>query len=271
MKIAMIQMKIEAGRPEVNIAHAFTLLEEAACHADLLILPEMWTVGYALRRIEEQAITAEDGLLQRLSDFAGEKSITLIAGSLPYKEKGNVYNSTFVYSRDGSLVGDYQKIHLFSLLAEPRYITAGNKLTIFPFGDNEKGGLSICYDLRFPELYRKMAYEGAGILFIPAQWPLSRNDAWETLCRARAIENQVYVCAVNCVGDYKNIVFHGNSLFIGPDGTILERGSAEEEILYVEFERSQIDKVRAQMACWQDCRYDLYGEIVGKSKHGGDW
>ncbi len=258
MKIAMLQMLVQAGKPQENEEHAFSMMEEAAANAEVLVLPEMWNVGYNFRNLEEDAVEENSPLLQRFSAFAKEKQAVIIAGSVPYRENNRIYNRTFVFDQDGTVLASYDKLHIFSLLSEPRYFTGGNAMTTFPL-KGETAGLSICYDLRFPELYREMAMKEAGIIFVPAQWPSSRGLPWKVLSVARAIENQVYICAVNAVGRYKDNRFFGHSLFVAPDGTILREGGMDEEILYAKFEKNFLHSARSRMAVWQDRRTDIYG------------
>lgn len=258
MNIAMIQMKVEAGNVSGNIEHAFSLLEEAVSGGGkVMVLPEMWTTGYALRQLDSMATRPGDGLLERFSKFARDNQVVIHGGSIPYKVDGHVYNTTFVFGVDGKKIASYRKLHLFSLLSEPDHFTAGSSIETFLLG-SEIAGLSICYDLRFPELYRSMTMAGASIIFVPAEWPESRGIPWRVLNQARAIENQVYICAVNCVGSYKDNEFYGHSMFIAPDGTIMAEGGQEETILQVTYERSVLNKTRTGMAIWKDRRSDIY-------------
>jgi predicted amidohydrolase len=258
MHIAMIQMKVDAGNVKGNIDHVFSLLEKAvAGGGKILVLPEMWTTGYALRRLADMVTRPGDDLLERLSRFARDNQVVIHGGSIPYEIDGHIYNSTFVFGSDGEEIASYRKLHLFSLLSEPDHFTAGSSIETFSLG-SEIAGLSICYDLRFPELYRAMAMAGASIIFVPAEWPESRGVPWRVLNQARAIENQVYICAVNCVGSYKDNEFYGHSMFVAPDGTIIAEGGSEETILQVTYEQSVLNRTRTGMAVWKDRRSDIY-------------
>ncbi len=255
-KIALIQMEVVAGNKERNIQHAFTLMEESVKNADILVLPEMWTIGYDLSHLDEQATQPGDELLQRLESFAVERNAWLVAGSIPVKENGLIYNRSHCFGPEGFLA-KYDKVHLFSLLSEPENFTAGEKRQTVTLA-GIKTGLSICYDLRFPELYRSMTMDGADLLMVPAEWPDVRLFPWIQLNIARAIENQAYVCAVNAVGTYKNNVFAGRSALIGPDGVDIVHGGDSEEILYGEFDIQKIKQVREHMSVWADRRPEIY-------------
>ncbi len=256
MDLALIQMEVRPAEKEANIEHAFTLLEEAAKKADVLVLPEVWTTGYNLKYLEEQACRPDDELLERLADFARNKNIWLVSGSVPTYDEGKIYNRTYCYGPQGQSTY-YDKVHLFSLLSEPKHFAAGRRRVTTEIGD-VTAGFSICYDLRFPELYRSLAMDGATLIFVPAEWPKSRLLPWQNLNQARAIENQVYICAVNAVGTYKDNVFAGESALIAPDGEYVVRGGDREDILYASYQAERVEKVRTHMSVWADRREDIY-------------
>lgn len=262
MKFSLVQMETVAYEKERNIEKAFSFLEEAAKTAEVIVLPEMWTIGYGLRSLEENAEEMNSPLIERLKAFAKKKEVYLVPGSLPIKEGHKVYNRSLLLSPKGELLTTYDKLHMFSLLNEPKFFTAGGKVVVSEV-TTETGplglGLSVCYDLRFPEMYRTLTRSGAQVVTVPAQWPESRLHAWRTLNQARAIENQIYICAVNGVGTYKDNVFGGHSMFISPVGDIIVEGGQEEEILYADFCPKTLASIRSQMAIWEDLRLDVYG------------
>jgi predicted amidohydrolase len=192
-----------------------------------------------------------------MAEIAQEKGVTIIAGSLPLRHAGKVYNSAVVIDHQGQVAAHYDKIHLFSMTGEERFFAPGSARTIFSLGDTT-AGLAICYDLRFPELFRALTLDGAQIIFLPAVWPLARKDHWHTLIRARAIENQVYFCAVNCVGHYRGSDFYGHSLLVGPSGETIAGGGAEEAIVYGEFNQDVVTACRQKMQVWHDRRPEVY-------------
>lgn len=255
-KLALIQMEIAAGDKESNIAHARELLQEAAGHADILVLPEMWTIGYNFHKLQEQVGAHGDDLYEELAEFARRKNIFLLAGSMPTRVDGKIYNRSYCFGPAGE-IAHYDKVHLFSLLTEPQHFAAGDRRVTAEVADIPTG-LSICYDVRFPELYRSLALDGAQLIFVPAEWPESRLLAWVEMNRARAIENQVYICAVNGVGTYRSNVFAGRSALIDPMGEYIVRGEASETILYGEYDSDRVAEVRAHMSVWADRRVDVY-------------
>lgn len=255
-QIALIQMEVVAGEKERNVIHAFDMLEEAAVNADILVLPEMWTTGYRLQNLNEQACRPGDELLRGLAQFSHETGKWLVAGSVPTLDAGKMYNRSYCFGPQGE-TASYDKVHLFSLLAEPTHFAAGTRRMTTQM-NGVTVGLSICYDLRFPELYRSMTLDGATLMMVPAEWPTSRALPWHYLNVVRAIENQVYVCAVNAVGTYKENIFGGNSALIGPDGVDIVRAGKEETILYGTYDEAVLEKVRSQMSVWKDYRDDVY-------------
>lgn len=257
MKIALIQMEVRSGQLTENRQKARTLIEQAAPNADVLVLPELWLCGYSLRGVQDFAETKSDQTLNLLQQMAQKYSVHLITGSLPFREGENVYNAVFHIDRKGEIKAQYSKVHLFSLYKEEKFFAPGPKVTTMPL-ENYQAGLAICYDLRFPELFRTMALAGAQIIFVPAEWPKVRGSHWLTLAQARAVENQVYICAVNCVGQHKGDTFYGHSLLISPDGTIVAEGSEKEEILYGEISVEEVQKARESMSILTDRRKELY-------------
>lgn len=257
MKIAMVQMKVTAGDVAGNKERGLKLINEAALQADTIVLPEIWTIGYALKSVAEAAETMDGQLLTTLAGIASAQKVNIIAGSLPVKSSDKIYNCAIVIDKYGNVGACYQKVHLFSMYGEERFFAAGNKLCRFAL-DEATAGLGICYDLRFPELFRTLALGGALIVFVPAEWPAARGSHWRTLVQARAIENHMYVCAVNCVGEHKGSPFFGHSLLVSPDGEIVAEGGESEEIIYGDVDFNTVAESRKAMPSFNDRRPDLY-------------
>lgn len=257
MKIAMVQMKIIAGDVAGNQEKGLTLIRQAAKRADTIVLPEIWTIGYALKNVAQAAETINGPLISQLADIARGNSVNIIAGSLPLKLNNDIYNSALVFNRRGDIITSYNKVHLFSMYGEERFFTPGTQLSLFSL-DDTAAGLGICYDLRFPELFRSLALRGAQMVFIPAEWPAARGAHWRPLIQARAIENHMFVCAVNCVGEHKGSLFYGHSMLVSPDGEILVEGDDQEGIIYGEIDLNRVAEVRKAMLCFNDRRPDVY-------------
>ncbi|WP_313639937.1 carbon-nitrogen family hydrolase, partial [Paenibacillus sp.] len=181
----------------------------------------------------------------------------IIAGSVASKRASGVTNSMFVFNRSGDLVGAYNKLHLFQLMNEHLYLQPGEDKGLFTLEGTLCAGL-ICYDIRFPEWVRAHTAQGAEILFISAEWPLSRLSHWRALLISRAIENQCYVVACNRAGSDPANIFAGHSMIIDPWGDILCEASEAEEILTGDIDLHKVREIRAQIPIFADRRPDLY-------------
>ncbi len=258
MRIALLQMQIVEKNRQHNIEHGLELLCSAAGKADVLVLPEVWTTGYSLGNLRQDAENENSPLLEKIAKIARENKTAIIAGSIPFRRvDGKIYNTTFVYDGTGEKIAEYDKVHMFGLYDEGKYFKAGNLRAEYELA-GMKSGSAICYDLRFPEFFRAMALGGAEIIYMPAEWPEVRGEAWRLLVQARAVENQLYVCAVNCVGTFYKDTFYGHSMLVAPDGSIVAEGSGDEEIIYAEAQPEMVAQVRAAMSVLTDVRSEVY-------------
>jgi len=265
LRIAAVQLEITLGQPEANISRARELLAET--DAEIVLLPELWTTGYDLERAADLAIHLKSD--NEIAKLAREFGVYL-CGSVLEKSGGKFFNAFTIYSPSGELLAVYRKLHLFAPLREPIFLTPGDEpLTIeLPWG---KTSLAICYDLRFPELFRAYAVAGARLMLVCAEWPHPRLEHWRTLLRARAIENQAYVVACNAVGRANETVFFGHSMIINPWGEVLAEAEEAETILSGEFDLAQVDQIRQQFPVLQDRREELFSHkaaTVGAALRG---
>ena len=233
MKIALVQMDVVHGQPVENKKHVIEMLERALDdNPDVIVLPEMWNTGYALNEL--------DGLADK------------------HEKDGKFYNTTYVYNKSGDLINTYSKVHLFGLMAEDQYMSAGSNESVFEL-DGVIAASVICYDIRFPEWVRTQMAQGAKVLFVVAQWPEPRVQQWEILLKARAVENQAFVVAVNRVGAGPDDIFSGHSMVIDPLGNVvLQTKEHEEGIFTADINLEEVDKVRGQIPVFEDRRTDLY-------------
>lgn len=254
MRIALVQFDVENGQPERNWEKMETLVRPV--EADLVVLPELWHSGYDLAHAGKYA-EQENEILERLGDIARSKGIYFFAGSLLHRTARGIENSQAVFSPQGELIARYGKLHLFRLMHEDRYLTEGEQpvLVDTPWG---KVGLAICYDFRFPELFRHYALLDARLIVVPAQWPQARELHWKTLLRARAIENQLFVAANNRVGKSDETVFGGASALVDPWGETLAEGSDEEGVFLADLDMSKVEEARSRIPILQDRRTDLF-------------
>lgn len=258
LSISLGQMRIKLARVEDNLATAERMIgEAAAAKADLVVLPELWSSGYDLENAADYADELGAGMFAQLSETA-RANATAIFGSVLERRDGQIMNCAAYYDANGSLGAVYRKIHLFRLFDEHKWLGEGEApaTLAFPWG---AAGLSICYDLRFPELFRRYAVaQGAKLMLLCAEWPLARVEHWRALLIARAIENQCFVVATNSCGDTGGTVFGGHSMIIDPWGKIIVEAGEDEGLLSAVIDLEEVDRVRRQIPVFEDRRPDAY-------------
>jgi predicted amidohydrolase len=258
MQLSLGQMHLHLGETETNFARVREWTAEAARRGSaLVVFPELWPTAYDLENWPRHADVLGEGMFARLSELARTNRIA-IASSVLEKKDGRAYNTFALYDARGELIATYRKVHLVPMLDEPKWLAAGDALTLV---EAEWGmtGLGICYDLRFTEMWRRYALGGARLMLLPAEWPARRAYHWQTLLRARAIENQVFVAACNRVGESKGETFAGKSAVIDPWGEALVEGGAENEaLLTAEIDLARVEDIRARIPVFKDRRPDLY-------------
>lgn len=248
LTVSLAQMDVRKAAPRTNWAKMQEFTAEAARRsADLVVLPELWDAGLAYDKSREFASSLSGGLFAQVAALSRQQNIH-ITGSMYEKRGVGVYNTTAVISPRSSVMGAYRKMHLFPLMHEDKWLTPGESpLAIdLPWG---RTGFAICYDLRFPELFRRYAAEGVQIVVVPAAWPHPRLEHYRTLVRARAIENQFYVIAVNSVGydEDTQTKFFGHSCVIDPWGEIVLEGGETEGHFTVTIDLDLVDQVRREL------------------------
>ena len=257
MKIALLQLKVLEKNRDGNIAHGLQLAAAAAKEHELLVLPEVWTTGYSLGHLERDAEQyGSSEVIEALQQIAVREQCAIIAGSVPMRRDGIVYNTSVAINKEGMLINLYDKVHLFGLFNEEKFFAAGNNFNVFDL-DGLCCGSTICYDLRFPELFRHLALAGAKVVFCPAEWPEARGDIWRLLLQARAAENHIFVVGVNCAGTFKGAPFYGHSMVVAPSGKILAEAGMEEEVISCDINLDDIARVRARINVLQDVRKEL--------------
>lgn len=259
MKISVLQMKIVIGDFTANALTLKRIVAEAmAAKPDVLLLPELWDIGFFPKPLADHA--DENGLRAKelLSSLAKKYSVNIVGGSIAEKCGDIIKNTCYIFDRTGKLIADYAKTHLFSPAKEHHLFTAGDKLTVFEL-DNVKCGVVICYDLRFPELCRKLALMGADVLFAPAEWPTVRRDHWRTVTKMRAIDNQYFVACANGNGAFANgIPLTGHSAIIDPWGNRLAEADETESVITAELDFAVLKKLRENFNIIADRRPELY-------------
>jgi len=251
-----IQFNIEIGNIKENLKKALSAMRRVADQgAQLAVLPEMWSCGYDYKNLAGLA-QETPRVLEQWQEQCSEKKLVSV-GSLPEFSDGAFYNTAYLID-NGEVLSFYRKLHLFSTMGEDRFLAAGNS-TLVAETSIGRLGIAICYDLRFPELFRKLALEGAEVICIPSEWPKPRQEHWKTLLRARAIENQLFIVAANCCRVQGKLDFFGLSQLISPLGKVLAEAGEEDTELVAEFDFSEMESYRKQISILKDRRDDIYG------------
>ncbi|MEM7802385.1 MAG: carbon-nitrogen hydrolase family protein [Chloroflexota bacterium] len=267
-RIAACQMNSQHDK-DVNLEKAEKLIDEAAAlGADMVGLPEMFNMLGEYEDTVHEAEPVPGRTSQFLSAKAKEHGIYIHGGSIPEKIDGShkLLNTTLVYDRNGDLISRYSKIHLFDIhidgqksYKESAKYDSGSQMVTFET-EYTNMGLTICYDIRFPELYRALTLNGAQVIFQPAAFTLfTGKDHWETLIRARAIENQVYMVSPAQFGSHgKGKQCFGSTMIVDPWGTVLARAPERECVIFADVDQAAQDKIRAGLPSLTHRRPDIY-------------
>ena len=255
LNLTLIQMNISQGKPEKNLNHLQKLLDAGTSDPDIILLPELWSSGYDYENLTRMA-TSTPFILEQMA-LTAQNFNTYIGGSLVEAEKHHFYNTFFMFNPSGRQIAAYRKIHLFSLMEEDKYFTAGQNLCLIDIYGRPVG-LMICYDIRFPELSRSLTLKGAELLLICAQWPEPRVDHWRTLLKARAIENQCYVAACNRIGKGIENHFPGHSAIYDPWGEPALIAPPRQGVFSATIDLAKIEQTRNTIACFKDRRPEIY-------------
>lgn len=256
-RIALCQSKITFEDKATNLSQAHAYLEEAAKHsARILLFPEMSFIGFSM----DTERTAERGtlLMDAMQSHAKNYNMYIGYGWAKWNEGRLSENHYSIIDPNGTLVSDYVKIHPFSFAGEHKKFQGGNHLSFFEL-DDFIASTFICYDLRFPQIF-SVASQRASLIVVAANWPASRQEHWNCLVKARAIENQCYIGCVNCVGTQGSIAYAGGSAVINPNGEIICEAGSQEGIVYCDIQ-NDTEIYRSTMTILQDRRPSLYQSL----------
>lgn len=256
LKILAIQMSSVIGDKWENFAKIADLIEKNFKKGtDIIVLPEVWNVGWKPSEFEDSAEDLDDSeTIEFLSELAQRYNVNIIGGSFIAKIGNKLYNTCPVINSDGELIATYDKMHLFSYYGcdEGKYITKGERPVVVDI-DGIKIGLSICYDIRFPEIYRTYRKAGADLLINMAAWPKSRPVHWEALSKARAIENQCFMVALTQSGLIEKEEYNlGHSRIIDYNGEVLSEIKDQESAMFAELKFDEIYKFREKCTVLKD-------------------
>lgn len=258
MKISLLQMDVALANPEKNREKIEWLAAKAMEDTpDVLVLPEMWNIGFFPR--EPRLCADGEGQMAKafLSELAKRYGVYVVGGSVASIASERLYNVSYVADRSGAILAEYRKMHLFSPSGEHKVFQAGSELAVFSL-DGVKAAVVLCYDIRFCELIRLLALEGVSILFVAAAWPRQRLAHWRTLLAARAIENQMFVAAVNGCGRANELLFGGASTVLDPWGQVLAVAGETETVLTATVDFEALQEMRQRIHVFNDRRDDVY-------------
>jgi len=248
LTVSLVQMNVRKGAPRTNwTTMQEYVLQAAQQGAQVVVFPELWDAGSAFDKGREIASSLSGGLFAQVVTLARQHNLHVF-GSLYEKRGTGVCNTIAVISPRNGVMGAYRKIHLFPLMQEDRWLLPGEAPLVIdlPWG---RTGFAICYDLRFPELFRRYAAERAEIVFMPMAWPHPRQAHYRTLLRARAIENQCFMVAANRVGleEEGGPHYFGHSSVIDPWGEIVLEAGEVEGLFTVTVDIGQVARVRREL------------------------
>ncbi|QDX41374.1 carbon-nitrogen family hydrolase [Salarchaeum sp. JOR-1] len=264
MRLALAQLEIEAAAVDANTERAVSAIETAAGEgADLVALPEIFNVGYfAFDAYGREAEALDGPTLTRIRDAARENDVAVLAGSvvedLSATDGGpaddGLANTSVLFDSSGDRLLAYRKHHLFGYeSAEARMLVPGEDVPTADL-DGVTVGVTTCYDLRFPELYRDLADDGTDVVLVPSAWPYPRVEHWKTLPRARAIENLAYVATINGSGSFDDASLLGRSTVYDPWGTPIATTDDDPDIVTAEVSRDHVAETRAEFPALRDRR-----------------
>ena len=248
IRVALVQSEIREESDSRRLASMASLLDGAR-GADLVLLPELWRVGYSdfgAYAAKAETIDGETGSLVR--EKARDLKAFVLGGTIVEKGDGKLYNTAILVDRHGELLTAYRKMHLLDYRSRERALLCpGDAVKVVP---TELGvlGLAICYDLRFPELFRVLAERGAQIVLVPSAWPARRLEAWDALSRARAVENQGYLLACNGTGNG----LLGRSRVVDPWGVVVASLGERPGVLHVELDLGALRRFREEFPAWRE-------------------
>ena len=265
IRLAVCQLQTETDY-DTTVKKAGNMIRKAAdSGAELVVLPEMFSCPYSSRYFRDFSVPDRRDTLDRLSGWARDCRVLLVGGSVPEAEEGNLYNSCFVFGPDGKQLARHRKVHLFDVdLPEMRFresetFTPGREITVV---DTPlcRIGIAVCFDVRFPELFRSMARRGAELICLPAQFNMTTGPAhWEATLRTRAVDNELFLVAASAAR-YDGFSYEcwGHSMVVDPFGMPVAAADEKEQLLLADIDLNRIAEVRAQLPTFLHLREELY-------------
>lgn len=266
LRLAVCQIRTETDK-NATMEKAAAMIKDAADKgADIAVLPEMFNCPYSSRYFRSFAEDENGESLIEMSRWAKKNGIILVGGSVPEKDGDKMYNTCYVFDRDGELIAKHRKAHMFDVqiengvsFRESKHFSPGNEITVF---DTEFGkmGVMVCFDIRFPELCRSMAERGAKLIFCPAQFNMTTGPKhWELSLRARAMDNELFFVGASAAR-YEGFDYEcwGHSAVASPFGDVITSCDETEQLMLCDIDLAEVDSVRQQLPTFLRLREDLY-------------
>lgn len=257
MRVSLVQLEVTLSAPLVErVAEAAELVASCA-GSDLVVLPELWPQGaWAYDGWAAEAESLDGPVVAAMRKVAADTGVTLHAGSLVEREGDRLYNTSVLIAQDGMIAARYRKIHRFGFAeGEGRYMAAGEDVVTWR---HEASGLTLglatCYDLRFPELFRRLTQAGAELFVVASSWPAKRLPHWQLFTRARAVENLAYLVAADACGEHAGVRQAGYSVAVDPWGEVLAEAGEQPTVLHVDVDPDRVAHVRASFPVLADRR-----------------
>ena len=255
MKLAVIQFETNKSIDLESTFSSLLNLLPPAGSCDLVVLPELWLQGaFEFSTFSDDVLSGIEDKLELLGEAAKKNNYWLHAGSYLVRENNLIYNKAVLFDSNGKTRASYRKNYVFGFGGgEAKIVSSGSECEIVetPWG---RIGFAICYDLRFPEHFRRTTLAGAEIIIISAAWPLLRIKHWKNLVCSRAIENQLLVIGCNGVGEQTDAILGGNSIIVGPDGEILLELEIDQTVSFLEVDTALIKQQRTSFPVLNDIK-----------------
>ncbi|MFD6921660.1 carbon-nitrogen family hydrolase [Streptomyces sp. NPDC059944] len=249
MRASLIQLSVDSSESAEERRRRAASLVRGRTGDDLVVLPELWAAGaWSYDRWEHEAESLDGPTAEAMSAAARRAGVWLHAGSIVERDKdGTLYNTALLLDRNGDLRGHYRKIHRYGFDTGEATLMGGGEDIVTVRTDFGVVGLAICYDLRFPELFRGLLDAGAELVVVPAAWPAARLGHWRLLTRTRALEDQVFLLACCATGEHGGMRQGGHSVVADPWGTVLGEAGTAEEVLTVDADLAEVARIRSEL------------------------
>ena len=252
MRVTSVQLAMRDRPKEENVEYALGMIDQAP-PSDLILLPEIWPSGFfSFDRYEPDSERLDGPIVKAFKEKARDRNCHIFMGSMVEEHGGKLFNTSVFLNPAGEIAAQYRKIHLFGYQSkETAILTPGQDVVVSttPWGIT---GFSTCYDLRFPELFRRMIDQGAKFFLIASAWPQVRLEAWKLFNRCRAHENLAFLISCNCAGANQEQKYAGHSMIVDPLGQVVTEGGDGEELVHARIDPEFVDTVRQDFPALQD-------------------